>query len=88
MKKPTEITLKDDKLKSIGDVAIHAEAEGFCSYNMALSHFESDRIIPAYECHFMELYKGIGGEYEWSEISTKIFDSFMKKYGYLTITLD
>lgn len=75
-------------MKSIGDVACYAEDQGYLFYNEALEQFEKDKIIPGYETPVLELYEGIGRDYEWADITCKIFDGFIKKYNVKSIVLD
>lgn len=84
-----ESTTKEDKIDmyEIADVAMHAETNFDISYNDALNLFEKDRIIPGYETPVKEIYKGIGKDYGWSDLSTQIFDSFVKEHGEQTIIL-
>lgn len=69
-------------LKSVADVASFAETmgENYC-YNGVLNMMEEDDIIPFYERKTLEIYKGIGKSYGWSDDLCKIFDAYIDKYG-------
>lgn len=72
----------------IGDVACFAERENILDYNQAINQFEKDKIIPGYETCVKEIYKGIGKDYGWSDVSCEIFDKFVETHGEVTIILD
>ncbi len=74
-------------LNEIGDIAIFAESENLISYNGALALFEKDKIIPGYECPTKDIYRNIGVDYGWSDLSTEIFNKYVEKYGEQTILL-
>lgn len=65
----------------IGDIAIFAEKHFDISYNAALSLFEKDRVIPGYETKYREIYKNVGTDYGWSELTTNIFNKYVEIFG-------
>lgn len=71
----------------IGDIAIFAEKHFDISYNAALSLFEKDKIIPGYETKYRDIYKDVGIDYGWSEMTTNIFNKYVECFGDQTIIL-
>lgn len=69
-------------LNSVSDVAAFAESMGKgYNYNGVLTMMEEDHIIPFYERKTLEVYKGIGKDYGWSESLCEIFDAYVEKHG-------
>lgn len=69
-------------LKSVSDVAAFAETLGKdYHYNGVLTLMEKDHILPFYERKTLEIYKGIGKDYGWSEALCEIFDAYVDKHG-------
>lgn len=69
-------------LNTVADVAAFAESMGKdYHYNGVLSLMEKDHIIPFYERKTLEVYKGVGESYGWSEALCEIFDAYVEKYG-------
>ena len=69
-------------LNSVADVAAFAESMGKdYHYNGVLDLMEKDRILPFYERKTLEVYKGIGKDYGWSEALCEIFDAYVEKHG-------
>jgi hypothetical protein len=72
-------------LNSISDVASFAETLGY-DYNSVLSMMERDSIIPFYEQKTLDIYKGIGNAYGWSDELCTIFDAYVEKNGNQVLT--
>lgn len=74
-------------LNSISDVASFAETLGKdYHYNGVLTMMEKDRIIPFYEQKTLDVYKGVGKDYGWSETLCEIFDAYVEKNGAQELT--
>jgi hypothetical protein len=74
-------------LNSVADVAAFAESMGKgYHYNGVLVLMEKDHVIPFYEQKTMDVYKGIGKDYGWSEALCEIFDAYVEKHGEQTLT--
>lgn len=75
-------------LNSVADVAAFAESMGdkrFC-YNGVLAMMERDNILPFYERKTLEVYKGVGNSYGWSDELCEIFDAYVNKHGAQELT--
>lgn len=74
-------------LNSVADVAAFAESmDKDYHYNGVLALMEKDRIIPFYESKTLEIYKGVGKDYGWSETLCEIFDAYVEKNGKQELT--
>lgn len=72
-------------LNSVADVAAFASTLGYC-YNSVLSMMEKDSIIPFYEQKTLDVYKGVGKDYGWSDDLCKIFDAYVEENGNQMLT--
>jgi hypothetical protein len=74
-------------LNSVADVAAFAESMGKdYHYNGVLALMEKDHILPFYERKTLEVYKGVGKGYGWSEALCEIFDAYVEKHGSQELT--
>lgn len=67
------------------DVAVWGSANGFGDYNSIIVMMERDSMIPGYETHSRDLYKGMGEDYGYSDTLSAIINGFVAEHGDVTI---
>lgn len=68
-------------MKDYADVAAWGSQNGHGDYNAILTQMQKDRMIPGYESHTWELYKGVGRAYGYSESLSALLDAYVAEHG-------
>lgn len=69
-------------MNTVFDVASFSESlSDSYTYNGIIEMMEIAGILPFYESKSIEVYKGVGKAYGWTEELCIIFDAYVEKYG-------